>query len=161
MRSSRRQLIAAAGLATLAGCGGAEERPRPPADLGVLGPLLELERACAAWYAAAERAAGGRQRELFGALRAHEDEHVLGIEQALRDLGTEPGAAAARPAEPRPGLRAAARMEERAIATQARALGALRSADLRATVASMIVAQAGHLAVLRALAGDDPLGNAS
>ena len=157
MRSSRRQLIAAAGLAALAGCGGAEERPRPAADLAVLGGLLELERGNVAFYAAAERAASGRERELLRALHTHETEHAFALEQAIRDLGADPGRAEPdRPSAPAGNpLRAAVAREGREIRMQSRALGFLRSSDLRALVSAMLVAEGTHEAALLDLIEQD------
>jgi hypothetical protein len=157
---TRRQLMGIAALA-LAGCGGESKRRASAGsqrDADVLRRLLGVERRTVAAYAAASRLLPAEARGFL----AHERDHALGLEQAIRDLGGAVAAAGASAATPRLRDRTSAlehllALEDESAAAYLGALPQLSSPDLRATVAATLTTEAEHSAVLLDALGRAPV----
>lgn len=164
MGTTRRELMVASVLGSawvLAGCGGSPgPRPVPrgaAADVDALRRLLGLERRIAQAYDELAPLLPASA----GAFRAHEDEHVLSLEQAMRDLGASPPAPAApvslpRLRSPRDAAQFVVGLENTAMAAYLGSLPRVSSGDLRATLAAALTVDAEHTAVLTRSLGLDP-----
>lgn len=170
---SRRGLLQAAGLSAgsalvLAGCGrdaeGAETGSSAT-DAELLGALIELEQTAVAGYALAARRLRGDLAAVARHFHDQEREHVDRLSLAVRELGGAAPEPRGRSELPAPGgeralLRYAARLEDTAISAYLDALPRLVTPAVRATAASILTAEAEHLAVLRDALGDDPAPHA-
>jgi hypothetical protein len=152
--SRRTLLLAGAGSAgaLLSGCGtspagggGRDGQPERDADraadIALIGGLLVLEQQSVALYA-------HKPGRLFRRLAAHERQHVAQLEEELRRRG-----ATAKPhgwmvAGGTP-LELARRVEETSIAAYLDALPKIVDAGLRSVLATIVAAEASHLAEVR------------
>ena len=141
---TRRGLLAAGAMLSLAGCGAPDE---PPSDADLLAPSLAAALALASAY---ERA-GGR---IGRALAAREREHA----QRLRAAGARDGARA--PAASGGPFEAALALEQAALRAHVRAVGLVRALPARTLAADLLAADARHVMVLRELLGLDGLPSA-
>lgn len=126
---------------------------RKRGDAAVLESLLDLERTAVFAYGAARRHLGGLAERYL----RHERAHARAIERALTDLGVEPE-------PPRPqsayagdfpplrtredALRFALDVEETQIAAYGDSVPTLFTPELRVTLATVLGAQAEHMAVV-------------
>lgn len=164
MGTTRRELLAASALGSawlLAGCGGSPgPRPVPrgaAADVEALTRLLGLERRIAHAYEALAPLLPASAAEF----RAHEDEHVLSLAQAMRDLGAKPPAPAAPASVPRLRSRHDAAqfvvgLENTSMAAYLGSIPRVSPGDLRATLAAALTVDAEHAAVLTRSLGLHP-----
>jgi len=157
---------AATGAATLlAGCG-QDDAPGAPGgagarDAATLNRALGLEYASVALYTAGRARTSGRTRRAMTQLLDQERDHARGLTEAIRDLGGRPrrplsGAAYRKQlgvdrASGTAFLRAAARVEQEAIAWYLETLPGLTDGRLRQTAAAILASEAEHAAVLTGL----------
>jgi hypothetical protein len=164
-------MLAAAGAgggvaSALAACGGGGDNPevtttlRPDqarSDAAVMNALLDLERMAVLAYAGAEEHLSASARGLARTFREHELEHQRLAERAIRDLGAHP--VPARPARSYtdgfPPLRTASDalrfvldVENTQVAAYGDSLGSIVTPGLRATVLSILGAEAEHMSVI-------------
>jgi hypothetical protein len=164
-------MLAAAGAgggagALLASCGGGNDNPevtttvgpdQARSDAAVTNALLDLERMAVIAYELAGERLTGAARAAARAFAAHEREHRRTMEGAVRSLD-------AHPVPPRPrasyvqgfppleteqdALRFVLDVENTQIAAYGDSLGSIVTPDLRATVLSILGAEAEHMSVI-------------
>lgn len=149
---TRREALLTAGAALIvAGCGGRPARTLAgdPRDLRILNAALEQERHQVAFYEAALEL---RDHDLLRTILAHERKHALAVEQAIRELGGTPAAAApAAPSRHRSfdGWRSEAiEAEDLWSKGYAAAIPELANPRLRSTFAALMTTEAEHAAAL-------------
>jgi hypothetical protein len=164
-------MLAAAGAgggvaALLASCGGGDENPEVTqtvspeqgrSDAAITNALLDLERMAVIAYEIAGRRLTGAARAAARTFRDHEREHQRAMEDALRGLGAHPV-----PARPRASyvegfpaisteqeaLRFVLDVENTQVAAYGDSLGSIVTPALRATVLSILGAEAEHMSVI-------------
>lgn len=155
----RRRLLlagAASAGALLSGCGSSasgggngdgrrESEADRAGDIELIGGLLVLERQSVALYT-------HKPGRLFRRLAAHEREHVAQLEEELRRRGVtaKPQGWMGRGGTP---LELARRVEETSIAAYLDALPKVVDAGLRGVLATIVAAEASHLAEVRRAQG--------
>jgi hypothetical protein len=148
----RRTLLVAGAGALLSGCGSAASgdagQPAGAAgragDIEVLSGLLQLERQSVALYAK-------QHGPLFRRLEAHEREHAARLEQELKKRGAPaPGGGIILTGAP---LEIARRVEETSVAAYLDALPKIADGQLRGVLATIVAAEASHLAEVRRAQG--------
>lgn len=153
------------------GCGGggaSDDIPLVPtvsveqaqADAAVMNALLDLERTAVLAYTVGRRMLTGAARRMFATLLAQEREHEAAAQRAVLALGATP--LKRRPdrdytsgfpplSGPDDVLRFALDIENTQVSAYGDSLGSIVTPGLRATVASVIAAEAEHLAVVSGL----------
>ena len=173
--TTRRGLLAiAAGGLTLAACGGGDEPgpargPTRESQAATLNSTLAWELAVVAVYRASLPLLRGGERRTLAEIAAQEQAFAEQLTALVRRYGGEP--ARAKPlGEYRrsfPPLRDApdvlafvTDVEERSVRKYLEALPRVTGAELRRPLAEMAVSQGRHLAVVRALDGEQPAPHA-
>jgi rubrerythrin len=158
---------AGGGVAVLLGsCGGGDENPeitqtvspdQARSDAAVTGALLDLERMAVIAYGLAGEHLSGPARAAARTFRDHERQHQRTMEAAIRALGAHPV-----PARPRASyvqgfppvrseqnaLRFVLDVENTQIAAYGDSLASLVTPELRATVLSILGAEAEHMSAI-------------
>jgi rubrerythrin len=154
----------AAGVASLAACGEAGEATTQSggiegtqADIGTLKHALAIEFTAIGLYERGAPLLRGARRRACELILAHEQEHADALTKAITQLG---GKATVEPLPLDAGrlsdvrfLTLARRVADAAIGVYLGALPRLSSADLRATMATILAEEAEHLSVLLGFAG--------
>jgi rubrerythrin len=164
-------MLAAAGAGggvavALGACGGGNDNPevtqtvspeQARSDASVMNSLLDLERMAVLAYSIGQGRLAGPARRVAQTFREHEREHQRTIERAILSLG-------AHPVPPRPErsytsgfpplntapdvLRFALDVENTQIAAYGDSLGSIVTPELRATLLSILGAEAEHMSVI-------------
>jgi Ferritin-like domain len=157
---NRRLVLVGGAGALLTGCGASRDgedaaaprEPDPAADAEVLGGLLQLEQQAVALYR-------GQPGELFRTLEAHERRHAARLEEAIRRRGARPQRAGWMSEGGSP-LDLARRVEETQVAAYREALPQITDGALRGVLATIVAAEAAHLAAVRAALDRPPAPDA-
>ena len=160
---SRRRFLQTSGVATagassalLAACGGSgkkQDESATAADIAILNSALDLENTAIAAYTAGAPLLKGELVKLGRELLGQEKEHADALSTTVTQLGGHPTRPKANYQFPRTRtqrdvLRLANTIEHEAIVAYREALPRLSTADLRATVASILTNEAEHVSVL-------------
>jgi len=135
------------------------------ADVEILNGALDLELMAVAAYKTAAGQMRGSLLQVGKLFLAQEQEHADGLSAAIKDAGGKPNRG--KSSYDFPELRSqtdavkfAVDLESTAIAAYIDALPKISKGDLRATAASIITAEAEHLAVLLDALGQNPTPSA-
>jgi bacterioferritin (cytochrome b1) len=164
-------MLAAAGAggaaaAALGACGGGNDNPevtqtispdQARSDAAVMNSLLDLERTAILAYELARRLLSGPALRFARTFREHEVEHRRAVEQAILDLGAHP--VPARPDDSYTAgfpplrtapdvLRFALDIENTQISAYGESLGSIVTPELRATLLTILGAEAEHMSVI-------------
>jgi bacterioferritin (cytochrome b1) len=175
-RRSRRELLRIAALGggggggggLLAGGGGGSKEPKidAEADASVLNQALLAEYTAIAAYRAGRAHVSGRDRALLETLHGQEQQHAAALTRAIKELG-------GRPLRPQPSdsslprlrsarevMRFALDVEQTETAALGDAVSNVTTPDLRGRLATMLSADAQHLALVRRAIGVPPIPDA-
>ncbi|HYP47009.1 MAG TPA: ferritin-like domain-containing protein [Thermoleophilaceae bacterium] len=175
MRTSRRTLLAGAGVAVALGACGEDDAPRREAgarsagDARLLNRALALEHTAVAAYDLGAQLVRARELGPWRAIAEQEREHARRLSQLVRERGGRP-AQARLPEEyersfprlrtPGDALRFAADLENRIVRSYLESLAKLRDPALRRLAAAIATSEAEHLVLLGELRGVDPAPDA-
>jgi rubrerythrin len=132
-------------------------------DVAILNSALDLEHTAVAAYTAGAPLLKGAVLDVGKLFLSQEQEHVAGLEEAIKQLGGTPNKAKAKYDFPQLSsqtdvLKFANDLEHTAVAAYIDALPKLTDPKLRGTAAAFVTNEAEHIAVLLGALGANPFG---